>query len=124
MSFEINKEDNYVVIKVAAEKLDTIIAPNLKTELVLLDKNGSTNFVIDLSDTKYCDSSGLSALLVGNRLAKASNGCLVLCGLQPAVEKMIQISQLHTVLNITPTLNEAVDYLMMDALEKEVGGAE
>jgi anti-anti-sigma factor len=123
MSFEINKEDSYVVIKVAAEKLDTIIAPNLKTELVLLDKNGSTNFVIDLSDTKYCDSSGLSALLVGN-LAKASNGCLVLCGLQPAVEKMIQISQLHTVLNITPTLNEAVDYLMMDALEKEVGEAE
>jgi anti-anti-sigma factor len=124
MSFEINKEESYVVIKVAAEKLDTIIAPNLKTELVLLDKNGSTNFVIDLSDTKYCDSSGLSALLVGNRLAKASNGCLVLCGLQSAVEKMIQISQLHTVLNITPTLNEAVDYLMMDALEKEVGEAE
>ena len=124
MSFEINKEDSHVVIKVTDEKLDTIIAPNLKTELVLLDKNGSTNFIIDLSDTKYCDSSGLSALLVGNRLAKASDGCLVLCGLQPTVEKMIQISQLHTVLNITPTLNEAVDYLMMVALEKEVGGTE
>jgi len=124
MSFEINKEDSHVVIKVTDEKLDTIIAPNLKTELVLLDKNGSTNFVIDLSDTKYCDSSGLSALLGGNRLSQASNGCLVLCGLQPTVEKMIEISQLHTVLNITPTLNEAVDYLMMVALEKEVGGAE
>ena len=89
MSFEINKDDNHVVIKVTAEKLDTIIAPNLKTELVLLDKNGSTSFVIDLSNTKYCDASGLSALLVGNRLAKASNGCLVLCGLQPTVEKRI-----------------------------------
>ena len=44
MSFEINKDDNHVVIKVTAEKLDTIIAPNLKTELVLLDKNGTTNF--------------------------------------------------------------------------------
>ena len=121
MSFDINKEENHVVVTVKVEKLDTLVAPDLKSELVLLDKNGTTNFVVDLSDTKYCDSSGLSALLVGNRLAKASNGCLVLCGLQPTVEKMIQISQLHTVLNITPTYNEAVDYLMMVQLEKEVG---
>ena len=124
MSFEINKEENHSSLKVKVEKLDTLIAPDLKSELVLLDKNGETNFIIDLSETKYCDSSGLSALLVGNRLAKASNGCLVICGLQPAVEKMIQISQLHTVLNITPTYNEAVDYLMMVQLEKEVGDSE
>jgi len=124
MSFEINKEENHVTVKVLAEKLDTMIAPDLKSELVLLDKSGTANFVVDLTDTKYCDSSGLSALLVGNRLAKASEGCMVLCGLQPTVEKMIQISQLHTVLNITPTYNEAVDYLMMVKLEKEVGGAQ
>jgi len=124
MSFEINKDENHVSVKVVTEKLDTMIAPDLKSELVLLDKSGTTNFVVDLSEVKYCDSSGLSALLVGNRLAKASNGCLVLCGLQPTVEKMIQISQLHTVLNITPTYNEAVDYLMMVQLEKEVGGTE
>lgn len=124
MNFNINKEENHTSVKVIAEKLDTMIAPDLKSELVLLDKSGTTNFVVDLSETKYCDSSGLSALLVGNRLAKASNGCLVLCGLQPTVEKMIQISQLHTVLNITPTYNEAVDYIMMVQLEKEVGGTE
>lgn len=124
MSFEINKEDSYVGLKLKVEKLDTMVAPDLKSQLVLLDKDGEINFVVDLSETKYCDSSGLSALLVGNRLAKASNGCLVLCGLQPTVEKMIQISQLHTVLNITPTFNEAVDFLMMDKLEKEVGDSE
>jgi anti-anti-sigma factor len=124
MNFEINKKQNHVLIKVVAEKLDTLIAPDLKSEFVILEKSGTINFVVDLSNTKYCDSSGLSALLVGNRLAKSSNGCLVLCGLQPTVEKMIQISQLHTVLNITPTSNEAVDYLMMVALEKEIGGSE
>ena len=124
MSFEISKEESHVAVKVMVEKLDTLIAPDLKSELVLLDKSGATNFVIDLTATKYCDSSGLSALLVGNRLAKASNGSLVLCGLQPTVEKMIQISQLHTVLNITPTYDEAVDFLMMIKLEKEVGGTE
>jgi anti-anti-sigma factor len=56
---------------------------------------------VDLSEVKYCDSSGLSALLVGNRISKEHNGSLTLFGLQPAVDKIITISQLDKVLNIT-----------------------
>ncbi len=107
MSFEINKDDNCVTISVNVDKLDTTVAPDLKAQLVLLDKDGIKNFIIDLSAARYCDSSGLSALLVANRLAKASEGSLVICGLQSPVEKLIQISQLHTVLNITDSLSEA-----------------
>ena len=100
------------------------MAPDLKSELVLLDKTGIHSFVIDLSETKYCDSSGLSALLVANRLATAGGGTLVICGVQSAVEKLIQISQLHTVLNIVPTKNEAVDYLFMSQVESDLNKEE
>lgn len=124
MSFEISKEDNYTAIISKAEKLDTLVAPDLKAQLVLLDKEGVSNYIIDLSNTRYCDSSGLSALLVANRLAKGAEGCLVICGLQDPVNKMIQISQLHTVLNITPTFNEAIDYIFMSQVEKELGNEE
>ena len=124
MSFEIKKEDNYASITSNVEKLDTLVAPDLKSQLVVLDKEGINNYIIDLSATRYCDSSGLSALLVGNRLAKGANGCLVICGLQPTVNKMIEISQLHNVLNITPTFNEAVDYIFMTQVEKELGDEE
>ena len=44
-------------------------------------------------------------------------------GLQPTVEKLVQISQLDRVLNITPTVNEAVDFVYMEATEKELGGS-
>jgi hypothetical protein len=37
------------------------------------------------------------------------------------VEKLVQISQLDRVLNIVPTVNEAVDFVYMEATEKEVG---
>lgn len=75
--------------------------------------------IVDLSETRYCDSSGLSALLVANRLTKAAGGTLVIAGLQPSVEKLIQISQLHTVLNITTTLNEAVEFLVSSQTESD-----
>lgn len=120
MNFVVEKKDKHTVITSKVEKLNNIVAPELKSEVVMLDKNGVAAMIIDLSETRYCDSSGLSALLVANRLTKAAGGTLVITGLQPSVEKLIQISQLHTVLNITPTLNQAEDLLVVSQVENDV----
>jgi anti-anti-sigma factor len=71
--------------------------------------NGEKNLILDLSTCRYCDSSGLSAILVANRLCKNASGTFVLTGLQPAVERLITISQLDTVLNITFSLDKAIE---------------
>ena len=111
MDFKIEKKDNYTLIKVLAEKLDTHIAPAIKSELVLIAGNGEKNMVIDLSQCRYCDSSGLSAILVANRLCRNAKGHFVLTGLQTAVERLISISQLDTVLTITDSVDESEVYL-------------
>lgn len=124
MNFEIINSDKYSVLKSKVEKLDTNFAPELKSELVLINKSGQKNIIIDLTDTRYCDSSGLSAILVANRLCKGAEGTFVLTGLQDSVMKLVTISQLHTVLNITPTFNEAVDYVMMEEVERDLNKEE
>ncbi len=111
MEFKIEKQDNHTLIQVLEEKLDTHIAPTLKSELVLVSGNGERNIILDLSKCRYCDSSGLSAILVANRLCKNANGTFVLTGLNDAVERLITISQLDTVLNITNTIEEGVDLI-------------
>lgn len=108
MESKIEKLDNFTQIEVLIDKLDTHIAPSLKSELVLIAGNGEKNIILDLSNCRYCDSSGLSAILVANRLCKNANGVFVLSGLQTAVERLITISQLDTVLNITKTVDEAI----------------
>ncbi|MFO7935900.1 MAG: STAS domain-containing protein [Bacteroidales bacterium] len=108
MEFKIDKFENHTLIKVLEEKLDTHIAPTLKSELVLVSGNGEKNIILDLSNCRYCDSSGLSAILVANRLCKNASGTFVLTGLNDAVERLITISQLDTVLNITNSVDEAV----------------
>jgi len=107
MEFQIDKFENHTLIKVLEEKLDTHIAPTLKSELVLVSGNGEKNIILDLSNCRYCDSSGLSAILVANRLCKNSGGIFVLTGLNDAVERLITISQLDTVLNITVNVKDA-----------------
>ena len=107
MEFKIDKFEDHTLIKVLEEKLDTHIAPTLKSELVLVSGNGEKNIVLDLENCRYCDSSGLSAILVANRLCKNSSGTFVLAGLNDAVERLITISQLDTVLNIADSVEEA-----------------
>ena len=107
MDFNIESKNNSTLIQVQTEKLDTHIAPALKSELVLVSGKGEKNIILDLGKCEYCDSSGLSAILVANRLCKNAGGTFVLCGLNDAVERLITISQLDTVLNITNTVSDA-----------------
>ncbi|MCB0396494.1 MAG: STAS domain-containing protein [Flavobacteriales bacterium] len=120
MDLAVEVKDKYTLIRINAEKLNSQVAPQLKSQLVVSNGEGAKNLIMELSSTRYCDSSGLSAILVANRLCKNSGGCLVLTGLQDTVMKLINISQLDSVLNILPTVDEAVDFIFMEEVEKDV----
>jgi anti-anti-sigma factor len=111
MASEILKKDNHTLIRVSTDRLDFNTATDVKAELILLNNNGESNIVVDLSRCYYCDSTGLRALLVGNRLCENSIGTFILCGLRPDVEHLIRISMLHTVFLITKTAEEAEELL-------------
>lgn len=122
MKYSINKEEKYSVFKLEEEKLDSVIAPNLKTEFTNLNAEGVKNIIFDMSAIKYTDSSGLSAILIANRLCGSLNGYLVLTGVQEHVIKLIEISQLTDVLNILPTVDEAIEAIFMNEIEDEIKG--
>ncbi len=124
MSFSKEKTEHYTIVRLQAERLDSLNAPELKAEFTLLGSDGVANVILDLEKVQYCDSSGLSSILVGNRLCKNSNGLLVLTGAQPTVKKLITISQLDTVLNMVPTVSEAIDYLFMASIENDLNETE
>ena len=111
MDFEITKFTDYTLVRVLAERLDINNAPDLKSELVAVSADGEKYIVLDVKECNYCDSSGLSAILVANRLCEEGLGTFILTGLQRDVEQIIRISMLHTVLVITRTVEEAVNIL-------------
>ncbi len=120
MKITVDKKDKFSVIYLHEEKLISTIAPELKAQFVFLANSGERNIIVDLKETKYCDSSGLSSILVGNRLCKNAKGTFVLSGLQDSVMKLINISQLESVLNIVPKVEEAMDMVIMEEIEREI----
>lgn len=120
MKYTIDKQEKYSLLHLHEEKLDSAVAPNLKSELITLHAEGVRNIILDLTDIKYTDSSGLSALLVGNRIVQEEGGIFVLACLSEHTMKLIKISQLDSVLNIMPTVEEAVDAVFMHEIEKDL----
>ncbi len=109
MRYTLDKNENYAVLKLREAKLNTLISAELKSEILIINSQGFNNIILDLSEIQYCDSSGLSAILVGNRVCRNANGLFVVTGLSENVKKLISISQLDSVLNITPSLEEAIN---------------
>lgn len=115
MDYKVDKKEKYAVVSTTASKLNTSNAPDLKSEFVLLSNDGFKNIVLDLNSCEYCDSSGLSAILVANRLCEQLEGNFVLTGLQEEVDSLIKISLLDTILNIKESLDAAEAYMENEA---------
>ena len=120
MKYSVNKKEEYTIFKLQEEKLDSTIAPGLKSEFITLNAEGVKNLILDMSDVRYTDSSGLSSLLVGNRIFSEESGIFIMVALSEHVMKLIKISQLNNVLNIVNTLEEAVDAVFLKEIESEL----
>ena len=120
MNLTIDKQEKYALVSIKESKLTSLVAPDLKAEIVMLNLDGFKNMIFDLNEVQYCDSSGLSAILVAYRACRDNNGAFVLAGVQDHVRKLISISQLDGMLVQVPTVNEAIDLIFMDEVEKQL----
>lgn len=124
MKYTIDKQEKYTLLRLHEEKMDSSVAPSLKSEMVTLQAEGVRNIILDLTEVKYTDSSGLSALLVGNRIFQEDGGIFILSNLSEHTMKLIKISQLDSVLNILPSVEEAIDAVFMHEIEKDMKDGE
>lgn len=124
MKFALDKSENYTVFTLGEEKLNSVVAPELKAEMIGLNTVGVKNIILDLTELKYIDSSGLSAILIGNRLCQTAGGRLVLTNINEYASKLIRISQLDSILKSANSISEAKDLIMMDILEQEMKGSD
>ncbi|NVJ85604.1 MAG: STAS domain-containing protein [Algoriphagus sp.] len=117
MKYSIDKKEQYVIFTPLEEKLDSSLAPKLKSELLTVHAEGYAKLVLDLSNVKYVDSSGLSALLVGDREYGNNGGLFLISGVQDHVMKLLKISMLDKKLNLVADLEEAGETIFMHEIE-------
>lgn len=107
MKFEVTKNTHHTVLKLKERKLDVSVSPELKGEFILLCRPTLKSLVVDLTDVEFCDSSGLSALLIAERQMRGHGGKVSLVGVHKKVIALLKISQLDRVFQIFDTVAKA-----------------
>ena len=100
MKFEVHKNGMSTVLKLKERKLDSSVSPELKGEFLILCKPKVQTLVIDLAEVEFCDSSGLSALLIADRKMKEHGGSVKLIHVHKKVAGLIKISMLDRVFDM------------------------
>jgi anti-sigma B factor antagonist len=124
MKYQVDKQDRYAIFSLEEKNINSLIAPHLKSEFVFLRNEGVRNLIFDLGDVDFVDSSGLSSILTANRIWK-DYGSFVMTNIKSAsVNKLIEISKLDGILTIVPTVEEAIEYVFMEDLERDLSEEE
>ncbi|MBC8124169.1 MAG: STAS domain-containing protein [Candidatus Kapabacteria bacterium] len=111
MRFSVEQDDELVVFTIKEPMLDSTNAPEVKSELLILCQPSAKALVVDLSSVHFCDSQGLSSLLLAHRQMKEHEGFVILVGLHEQVRNLFRISQIEYLFEFQPTVAEAVAWL-------------
>ena len=97
-----------VPVVTAPEELDITNAPQLEPALAEAAAQGHGRFVVDMSQTRFCDSAGLHVLLTAHKRARAGGGGLVLAIGGQAVLRLFELTGAVSVVPCFPSLEEAL----------------
>lgn len=112
INFEHKRIEDVSVFRLNEKRFDSQIAGLVKGELtIILHTEDTQKLVLDLSEVEYCDSSGLSAILLAYRILQTQEGQIRLSNPTKNVRKLIEISQLDRILPIFDSVEEAIQDL-------------
>jgi anti-sigma B factor antagonist len=110
MNITLDSKDGVTVLRLREERLDAHNSQAFKEYLLRLLENGAKGLILDLSDVRFVDSSGLGALLSGHKNAGLREARLALSGVQARVQSMFELTRLHRVFEIHPTVEDALAF--------------
>lgn len=112
INFELKKIDDIAIFRLNEKRFDASIAGLVKGEFTIFLHTDEVNkLIIDLEEVEYCDSSGLSAILLAYRILQAEEGQIRLAAPTKNVRGLIEISQLDRILPITDSVDAALQDL-------------
>lgn len=100
-----------VVVAVPSGAIDHPNAIQLQQALASFVDDGAPErapLVLDFSGVEYISSMGLRVLMMASKAMRARNAAIAIAALQPAVAEIFDIARFHLVVNVFPTVRDAL----------------
>lgn len=124
MKFKIDTNPDFTRILPEGEYLSATMAGAIAQTCQEGPEGSPTNFILDFSgitDAEVPDAASTFETLTQLHEARyEAGGSLIFTGIGPQLLAQLKRADLHHVLNITPTLQEAIDMIQMEILERDL----
>ncbi len=107
-----------VVVAAPAGRIDHANADEFSRALApeLDDCENRSALLLDFAGVDYISSVGLRALMVAAKRLRADQRRIAIAALQPIVREILQISRFDLILDVFPSVRDALAQLSMPAL--------
>jgi anti-sigma B factor antagonist len=107
LSIHVHVADDMQVYELTGS-LDIATSPTVRAALVAASERGSHRLIVDLTRVDFLDSTGLGALIGGQRRAKEFDGEVRLVVKEGQILRLLRITGLLKVFAVYATLEDAV----------------
>jgi anti-sigma B factor antagonist len=89
-------------------EIDIANANELRAEILAASASGRDAVIIDMSETAFCDSTGLNVLVRAHKQLEAEDRELRLVIREPSLLRIFAVTGVDTMFRLFPSLDEAV----------------
>lgn len=108
---EVRESEYETSIVALSGEIDVYTSPKVKDALGSLIDKGTYKIVIDLTNVRYIDSTGLGVLIGGLKRVREHGGTVNLVCSNPQIRKIFDITGLVKIFGIFETLDLALEAL-------------
>ena len=111
MSFTFNllEKQPVAILALYGELIDRTQAQELLDQVNGLSEDGQNRIILELSELKYMNSTGLNVLINILTKARKNGGDLIISGLSKKVRELLLVTKLNSVFTVTDTTEEAIE---------------
>ena len=120
MEFEIDTKPSYTVITPVSNVLDANLTAAIRQKWNELSDAGHPNVIIDLHNCLETDETAAEGLTGLHEEIYSVNQSIVFTNLQNSIMAFLKDRELDLLINVAPTMNEAVDIVSMEILERDL----
>ena len=99
--------EGFAVVDVQGD-IDLQSAPLLRQALLDCAEADEQRVILNLEHVGFLDSTGLSAIIAGHRAVQNRQGSLMLAGVAPQVQRLLDLTHLNEEFTVYPNVQEAI----------------
>jgi anti-anti-sigma regulatory factor len=120
MRFKIDTKDSYTIVTPEMIAPGEKMAENLWSWLTETGQSVSCNYIMDLEHCQEMSSSDVETMIAMHEYQYAKDCSLVFTGLGAEAMRTIKKQEADLIINIAATMQEAIDIVSMEIVERDL----